>query len=123
MRPRALRLTLLAVGICFAVLFVWALRREPGPPVAIIRVVDAAGKPVVGAVIKPDGMRPKPGPYSSGHYNWRRSENDVTDDSVKTDADGCARVAYPKFVFERIETGQISFSVNHPAFVSDRPFR
>jgi len=123
MKPRVLRLTLLAMAICIVVLFVWMLRREPGPPVAMIRVVDAAGKPIAGAVIKPDGMRPKSGPYSSGHYGWRTSEKGVTDDPVKTDADGNARVPYPKHVFERIETGQISFSVNHPLFVSDRPFR
>jgi len=123
MKPRTLRLTLLTVAICLAALFVWAIWREPGPPVAIIRVVDAAGKPIAGAVIQPDGTRPKPGAYSSGHYGWRTSEKGLTDDPVKTDTDGYARVAYPKYVFERIETGQISFSVKHPGFVSDRPFR
>jgi len=123
MKPRVLQLTMLAVAICVVVLFVCVVRREPGPPVAIIRVVDAAGKPIAGAVIKPDGMRPKSGVYSSGHYGWRTAEQGVTDDPVKTDADGYARVAYPEFVFERIETGQISFSVKHPGFVSDRPFR
>src|SRR5882672_4760460 len=105
MKRRALQLILLAVTICLVDLFVWMARREPGPPVAIIRVVDAAGKTIAGAVIKPDGMRPKPGPYSSGHYGWRTAEQGVTDNPVKTGADGYARVAYPKYVFERIETG------------------
>src|SRR5947209_19287566 len=40
-----------------------------------------------------------------------------------TDEHGVARVPYPKYVFERIETGQISFSVDHPDFIPDRPFR
>jgi hypothetical protein len=32
-------------------------------------------------------------------------------------------VPYPKFVFERIETGVLCLSVNHPDFVPDRPER
>ena len=34
-----------------------------------------------------------------------------------------ARVPYPKYVFERIETGTLCLSVNHPDFVPDRPER
>jgi hypothetical protein len=32
-------------------------------------------------------------------------------------------VLYPKYVLEKLETGQISFSVTHPDFVPDRPDR
>jgi hypothetical protein len=92
-------------------------------PVALIRIVDSAGKPVAGAVIRPDGLRTKAGPYVSGHYGWRMVPNGVANDPVVTDGNGYARVPYPKHVFERIETGQISFSVSHAEFVPDRPFR
>ena len=92
-------------------------------PVAVIRAVDASGKPVAGAIIRPDGLRTKPGPYVSGHYGWATAPSWPPNRPVVTDADGWARVPYPKYVFERIETGQISFSIQHPDFVPDRPFR
>ena len=95
----------------------------PKHPVALVQVVDVAGKPIQGAVIRPDGLRTKSGPYASGHYGWVTGSNGVPNDPVTTDSRGRAEIPYPKFVFERIESGQISFSVNHPDFVSDRPFR
>ncbi len=103
-------------------LFVWAILTVPPHPVALLRVVDAAGKPIAGAVIVPDGLRPKAG-AADGHYSWRSAELGVTNSPVVTDADGCTHVPYPKYVTERIETGEISFTVNHPDYVSDRPFR
>ena len=96
---------------------------RPKNPVALIRVVDAAGKPVAGAVIVPEGLRTKPGPYVSGWYGWMTGEKAVPNKPVITDKAGYARVQYPKFVFEQIETGVIIFSVNHPDFVPDRPER
>ena len=105
------------------ILIGWAVLTAPRHPIAVIRVVDGAGKPVEGAVIVPDGMRTKPGPYVSGHYGWMRGTNGPPALAVRTDRDGVALVSYPKYVFERIETGQISFSVNHRGFVPDRPFR
>ena len=110
-----------AVGI--VILLVALVVLAPRHPVALIQVVDAAGKPVARAIVRPDGLRTKAGPYASGHYGWVTGSNGVPDDPVVTDNSGFARVPYPKHVFERIETGQISFSVNHPDFVSDRPFR
>jgi hypothetical protein len=112
-------------GFFFAVLLLLVVLviLAPKNPVALIQVVDAVGKPVAGAVIRPDGLRTKAGPYASGHYGWMTGSNGVPNDPVTTDPRGCAHVPYPKYVFERIETGEISFSVNHPEFVSDRPFR
>src|SRR4030095_13689095 len=95
----------------------------PKHPVALIRVVDAAGKPVAGAKVKPEGLRTKPGPYVSGWYGWRSDVNGVTNPPVTTDKDGYARVPYPTYVFERIETGTLCLSVNHPDFVPDPPER
>ena len=41
------------IGLLLAALVVFA----PRHPVALIQVVDAAGKPVAGAIIRPDGLR------------------------------------------------------------------
>ena len=114
---------LLATSLSLVLLLIWALISIPKHPVALIRVVDPAGKPVPGAVIRADGLRPKPGPYSHGHYGWRPEPGFPPNDLLTTDGDGCAWVPYPKYVFERIETGESSFSVSHPDFVADRPFR
>lgn len=114
---------LLAAALLVLALIVFVVT-GPKHPVALLRVVDTAGQPVSGAVIRPDGLRPKSGPYAHGHYGWRAGpDSGVPDKPVSTDNNGEARVPYPKFVFERIETGQISFSINHPDFVPDRPFR
>ena len=101
----------------------WAVITAPRYPIAVIRVVDGAGKPVTGAWITPDGVRTKPGPYAGSHYGWLRGTNGPPATPVQTDRNGIAPVPYPKYVFERIETGQISFAVSHPEFVPDRPFR
>jgi len=92
-------------------------------PVALLRVVDATGKPIAGAIIRPEGLRTKPGPYSSGWYSWQPRGMGVPNDPVTSDADGRTRLPYPKYVFERIETGTICLSVEHPDFVTDRPER
>ena len=110
---------LIVVVLLLAALFVSA----PKYCVALIRVVDAAGQPIAGASIEPDGLRTKPGPYESGHYGWRRDVHGVPNDRVIRDTDGYAPVPYPKYVLERLETGQISFRVGHPEYVADRPFR
>lgn len=104
--------------VIFATLFATA----PRHPMALIRVVDAAGKPIAGATVQPEGLRTKPGPYVSGWYGWP-AESGVSNPPVTTDAAGCASVPYPKFVFERIETGTLCLAVTHPDFVPDRPER
>src|SRR5438034_4573000 len=88
-----------------------------------VAAVHASGKPLTGAIILPEGLRTKPGPYVSGWYTWLANVNGVPNPPVATGKDGCALVPYPKFVFERIETGTLCLSVNHPDFVPDRPER
>lgn len=112
-----------AAVLCLLAGLIWLTVSTPKNPVALLQVVDAAGKPVAGAVIVPEGLRTKPGPYSSGWYGWATGENTAPNKPVITDKAGYARVQYPKFVFEHIETGVIIFSVNHPDFVPDRPER
>jgi len=69
---------------------------------------------VAGATIKPDGLRPK---NNGGHYFWT-DRFEVKPTPVTTDSSGVARVPYPHYVIEHLETGEISFSVDHPDFCS-----
>ena len=117
-RQRAVSLGFIALGL-LVLLILW-MRAQPSNPVALIRVVDPSGKPVAGALIKPDGLRPK---KNGGHYLWTENGYAVKPVAVTTNEDGYARVGYPRYVAERLETGEISFAVNHPDFVPDRPFR
>jgi len=123
MTTKARRLTLLLGMLGLITLVLFALFPGRHNPLALLRVVDATGKPIAGAIIRPDGLRTKPGPYSSGWYSWQPRGMGVPNDPVTTDADGYARLPYPKYVFERIETGTICLSVEHPDFVTDRPER
>ncbi len=123
MKPLTLRLICLAAVVFVALALVMLIATAPKNPVALIRVVDASGKPVAGAIILPEGLRTKAGPYRSGWYGWRTDTNGVPNPPVVTGSDGYARVPYPRFVFERIETGTLCLAVNHPDFVPDRPER
>ena len=114
---------LLGVLLFLVIGLVVLIVTAPEHPVALLRVVDASGKPVAGATIVPEGLRTKDGPYRGGWYGWRTGPETVTNTPVNTDAEGCAQVPYPKFVFERIETGVLCLSVNHPDFVPERPER
>jgi hypothetical protein len=92
----------------------------------MMRVMTRAegGHSVAEAVILPEGLRTKPGPYVSGWYGWRTETNGgVANPPLTTDREGYARVPYPKYVFERIETGTLCLAVTHPDFVADRPER
>ena len=123
MTARAIRISMLTALLCLAALLILAFLSGPRHPVALLRVVDSANKPIAGAVIQPEGMRTKPGPYVSGWYGWRTEQHGVPNTPVKTDADGYARVPYPKYVFERIETGTLCLSVEHADYVPERPER
>jgi hypothetical protein len=122
-RPMKMRRTFLIAILLAVASLVILFFLAPKHPLAIIHVIDAAGNPVSGAVIKADGLRTKPGPYAHAHYGWPAASNGVPNVPVITSRKGVARVPYPKYASERLETGQISFSVDHPEFVPDRPFR
>jgi hypothetical protein len=110
---------LILIVLVFLGFALFIIRSTPPNPVALIRVVDTAGKPIAGATIRPDGLRPK---RINGHWRWDENKA-VKPSPVVTDAQGIARVPYPRYVFEKAETGEISFYVEHPDFCSDRPFR
>lgn len=122
MKPKGRQLALVALGLIACVL-VFLFLTMPRHAVAVLRVVDSSGKPIAGAVIKPEGMRTKPGPYRSGWYTWMPERNGVPNPPVSTDKEGYARVPYPKYVFEKIETGVLCLAVEHPEYVPDRPER
>ena len=108
--------SLLVAAVVVALLMVSLWRRNPR---AVIRVVDARNKPIAGATITPYAMRPKRQGGHSGHYRWLKDRDDVPPQTVLTDEMGTAVVPYPRYVAERIETGQISVSVKHPGYISD----
>ncbi len=121
MKPSSKLWIILGALIVACVLLVLS---APKHPLALVRVVDAAGQPVAGAVVTPEGLRTKPGPYSSGWYSWPTGMPDsVPNPPVTTDKNGWASIPYPKFVFERLETGTLCLGVSHPDFVADRPER
>jgi hypothetical protein len=123
MKTRVKRLILLLGLLGVIALALVAIFPGSHNPVALLRVVDAKGKPIAGAVIRPEGLRTKPSPYSGGWYGWQVGRMGVPNDPVTTGADGQARLQYPKYVFERIETGTITLSVDHPDYVPERPER
>src|SRR6267143_126879 len=103
MKPLTWRLIFFCPLVLLVIVLGLLIATAPKHQVAIIRVVDASGKPLAGSVVRPEGLRTKPGPYVSGWYSWRADLNGVTNPPVTTDTDGYARVPYPKYVFERIE--------------------
>lgn len=113
-----------AIVLCAGVvgLLIWRSLAKPPTPTAILRVVDAAGQPIRGATIKREGVRTKPGAYRSGWYGWA-TELYPTNPPVVTDVNGEATIEYPKYVFEKVETGVVCLEVEHPDFVSQRPER
>lgn len=86
-------------------------------PIALIQVVDAAGRPVAGVTVTPEALRAR-GPYSAGWYPWETPERKAPNQPQMTDAEGFARVPYPIYVLERLETGVIILSISHPDFVA-----
>ncbi len=83
---------------------------------ATVKVVDQSGRPVVGAEITPMGLRPKS--EVGGVFVWNADYGPLT--PAITDSDGVARVAYPRYAMDGLETGQITFLVDHPDYCRAR---
>lgn len=82
--------------------------------IVAIRVVDNQQQAIQGAVIRLDGLRPI---NSLGSHHGLRDASDV---EFMTDSTGIAQVAYPRYVYERVETGAISFHLSHPDYAEMR---
>jgi hypothetical protein len=87
----------------------------------VVVVQDEEGRPIEGATIQPDGLRVK-GPRRVDAYGWSTNLFGSAA-KVLTDREGKASVKYPVEAFpeEKLLTGEISFSVVHPAFSRERP--
>ena len=116
MRRSILFLAAVVLGV---VLLISTPRSRSGVSAVRLKVVNEAGDPVADAVITPDGLRPKGG---GSHYFWGEGRDDAKPTPVRTDSKGLVRVHYPRYVVEKLETGEISFSVDHPGYCPERPF-
>lgn len=83
--------------------------------VAKVRVSDPDDNPVEGAIVSVGGMRTKAEPGS--HWSWRPKEFGEHP-KKETDADGMVEMPYPKYVTEKLETGQMTWLVKHPDFIN-----
>lgn len=82
-----------------------------------LHVVNADGEPVPDAQITPSGLRTKV--ERGSHWSWitaKHGEFPV----VKTDSSGKADVQYPRFVNEQMETGEVTWSVDHEEYITYR---
>jgi beta-lactamase regulating signal transducer with metallopeptidase domain/protocatechuate 3,4-dioxygenase beta subunit len=84
-----------------------------------VTVVDPQGRPVEGAEVFPGGLRGIVG--RGNHYRW----HDVPGEPVRgldtprarTDAQGRARVPYPRYVRDTLPTGEVTVLVLHPDYL------
>ncbi len=116
-----IRLVYLMVIAGLAVL----LLKYPLPQMGVMRIVDEQGKPVAGAVVMMDAVRPK---SNRGYYLWREEWHGPRGPYV-SDTDGLVRFAYPNFAAEEFETETVGYYVRHDGYcptgafftVDDRP--
>jgi hypothetical protein len=86
-------------------------------PTLRVVVVNESGTPVPGAKIQPDGIRGT----DRAHYGWG-DHFSVKPVSLITDANGTAKIPYPRFIMERVRSIELSFRVDHPDYSPDRHF-
>jgi len=84
-----------------------------------VKVVDERGNAIANAEIRPDGLRTTE--KNSGHYIWI-PEKHGDPKVVLTDQAGFAEISYPKYVTEKLKTGEVSFGVRHPEYCPNRIF-
>lgn len=113
---------MIAIATLFILLFrpgigevVRAEEKFAGPQITLrVQVRNLEGDPVEGASVRPYGLRTRVQPSSQwGWVESRHGERPL----VKTDEHGVAEVPYPKFVMEKLETGQISWQVDHEDYI------
>ncbi len=78
-----------------------------------VRVVNEDGQAVAGARVEPYALRMRDDMAS--HYGWNPADHGEAI-PVQTDYKGMARVAYPQYVQEKLETGAISIKISHPEY-------
>jgi len=86
---------------------------------ANVLVLDPDGNPVEGAMVYCTGLRSKVEPGS--HWGWDDEYGPLP--KIQTNAEGIAAMPYPKYLTEKIETGTMTWTVEHPEFVDFREDR
>jgi beta-lactamase regulating signal transducer with metallopeptidase domain len=83
----------------------------------LVIVQDENGSPIEGAALTPTGLRAGEEALRGTGYGWVPERHGPAVKAV-TDRDGQARVTYPVAIVpaEKIRTGEISFTVDHPDF-------
>ena len=79
-----------------------------------VRVTDPDGNPVEDATVYCTGMRTRL--ERASHWSWRDDKLGPAP-RIKTNSDGIAIMPYPKYVDEKLETGEMTWSVEHADFV------
>ena len=79
-----------------------------------VLVVDEAGNPVADAKVIPIGFRTKV--ERGSHYGW--AERHGPQAKAQTDERGMATLNVPKFVYEQLEIGEVTWLVDHYNFVA-----
>lgn len=94
---------------------------EPIPHEKIrVKVVDPDGDPVEGATVSPSGLRSRV--ERGSHWGWSTERHGPVPKAV-TNAEGMVELAYPKFIHEKLATGEVTWSVDHDDFVLFREDR
>jgi len=81
---------------------------------AKVRVVDPDDNPIEGATVRPGGLQARA--VRGTHWFWTPTAFGEPP-KLKTDADGMVEMPYPKYVKEKLETGQMTWTVTHPDFI------
>jgi hypothetical protein len=82
-----------------------------------VKVIDPDGHPVEEATVYCTGLRSKEQPGS--HWGWSGQQLGKVP-KIKTDAEGIAKMPYPKMLSDEYTTGEMTWSVEHPDFVNYR---
>ncbi len=81
----------------------------------VVQVTTPDDEPIEGATVRPYGLRTRA--ERGSHYGWNPKTHGPNAD-LFTDAEGKIAIHYPKYVTERLETGEISLQVDHERFRS-----
>ncbi len=79
-----------------------------------ILIKNTEDEPVVGATVTPVGMRTRV--ERGSHYRWvsgRHGERPV----AETNGDGMVEIPCPKFVYEHLEAGEITWQIEHEDYI------
>ena len=79
-----------------------------------VKVVDPDGHPVEDALVYYINLRSNDerGTWLWSDEIWGKAPK------IKTDADGIAKMPYPKMLKDGVTTGKLTYCVDHPDFVS-----